>query len=388
MEASTSPISTAPLKLYRASSDIDWDGIEIEENLASFYEGLIAKPVHKFLNNAHAQFQLLKFGGQLLPLCIGEVHKKNTYVISPFAQAFTYPAEELSILPHFWQRWLSHLGFRSLGAFAVGAKMDQSVLINSNLLSTALYGELKLPGLDKLLEYLRFNFQGRALIFKNLTMREHPELIKRLRQLGFELMMTRQVYYFEGAHAHYWKKSSLKRDRASLKKSIYKWSGHDSLSRRDSERILELYSKLYIDKHNVLNPQYTRSFVESAICKSWLDFEVLRHPSGRIDAVIGYHDRGRMSTTPFIGYETELPTKIGLYRMMVLRMLERTDERNLLLNYSSGAGEFKRRRGGEAEADYSAVYVKHLSTRRRKRWERLIQIYNCAAHYAFEKFKI
>ena len=45
-------------------------------------------------------------------------------------------------------------------------------------------------------------------------------------------------------------------------------------------------------------------------------------------------------------------------------LLERVAEQKLLLNYSSGAGEFKRRRGAESAIEYNAIYTRHLPLKR------------------------
>jgi hypothetical protein len=74
---------------------------------------------------------------------------------------------------------------------------------------------------------------------------------------------------------------------------------------------------------------------------------------------------GCVTTVPFIGYDTTLPAETGLYRRLFTGIHREVDHRRQLLNYSSGAGEFKRRRGGMATVEYNAIYDRHLSARRR-----------------------
>jgi hypothetical protein len=55
----------------------------------------------------------------------------------------------------------------------------------------------------------------------------------------------------------------------------------------------------------------------------------------------------------------------GFYRLLVAMLLKRVAEEGTLLNYSSGAGDFKRRRGGEGCLEFNAVYTRHLPIEQR-----------------------
>ena len=55
----------------------------------------------------------------------------------------------------------------------------------------------------------------------------------------------------------------------------------------------------------------------------------------------------------------------GLYRQLMALQLRLAREAGLKLHYSSGAGDFKRRRGGEAHLEYNAVFAHHLHGRHR-----------------------
>ena len=51
--------------------------------------------------------------------------------------------------------------------------------------------------------------------------------------------------------------------------------------------------------------------------------------------------------------------------LLVAMLLKRVAEEGTLLNYSSGAGDFKRRRGGEGCLEFNALYTGHLPFSRR-----------------------
>jgi hypothetical protein len=76
-------------------------------------------------------------------------------------------------------------------------------------------------------------------------------------------------------------------------------------------------------------------------------------------------------TTPLIGYDLALPRKLGLYRMLTALVFQEARETGRILNLSAGAAQFKRHRGGEAQIEYSAVYIAHLPVFQRAVWASL-----------------
>ena len=105
--------------------------------------------------------------------------------------------------------------------------------------------------------------------------------------------------------------------------------------------------------------------MRKALERKALEFRGLRHSSGRIDAVFACFRQGNVTVTPFVGYDTSMAGEPSFYRLLVAMLLKRVAEEGTLLNYSSGAGEFKRRRGGEGCIEFNAVYTRHLSLERR-----------------------
>ena len=79
-------------------------------------------------------------------------------------------------------------------------------------------------------------------------------------------------------------------------------------------------------------------------------------------------------TVPIVGYLTDLPQKLGLYRRLMAFALRYCAEHNLRLNFSAGAPDFKKVRGARPEIEYIAVNVQHLPNKRAKAWQRLAAI--------------
>ena len=65
-------------------------------------------------------------------------------------------------------------------------------------------------------------------------------------------------------------------------------------------------------------------------------------------------------------YNTSLPQRLGLYRLLMATVYERAARLRQRINLSAGAARFKRLRGGIGTMEYSAVYVRHLPKNRRR----------------------
>jgi len=75
-------------------------------------------------------------------------------------------------------------------------------------------------------------------------------------------------------------------------------------------------------------------------------------------SVAAYFDAPGVMTTPILGYDLALPRPLGLYRLLSMIILERAQQRGLLLHASAGADEFKLLRGAVPALEYLAVDVR------------------------------
>jgi hypothetical protein len=89
-----------------------------------------------------------------------------------------------------------------------------------------------------------------------------------------------------------------------------------------------------------------------------------------------------------VGYDTALPQRAGLYRQLTRLCLQEAVERGVVLNFSSGAAEFKRLRGGQPQIEYSLIHVAHLSWGRRWVWQVLSHLLHGIGVPLMRKFKL
>jgi hypothetical protein len=75
--------------------------------------------------------------------------------------------------------------------------------------------------------------------------------------------------------------------------------------------------------------------------------------------------------TPIVGYDTNLPESLGLYRLLTASVLEDALSSQTVFHMSAGVGHFKRQRGAFQELESMAVLCHHLPFYRRFVWKAL-----------------
>ncbi len=354
-----------PVEVGFGSEAARWlDGLGTE--LSRYWRNFLVRASTDLAANLRTRPGVARFADAWFPVTVNQRPEDNAYPCSLTTQYVAYPLGELNLVPTRRQRALARLGLHGLQWILALAQADRVVQWNSWLLSTNLVPAGLPPAVGPITRALCRAFPTHAVLLKNLNLAQHAELLRLLVEQGYVLITSRQVYLFDGRTGAFRQRNTVKRDRKFLvEQPHYASVEHHGFSEADLPRVLELYRLLYLDKHSRLNPQYTDAFVSAAWRERWLELRGLRHPSGRLDGVFGCFRMGDVTSTPFIGYDTALPQETGLYRMLVAMLLERVAEEKLLLNYSSGAGDFKRRRGGQASIEFNALYSRHLPAPRR-----------------------
>ncbi len=333
---------------------------------AAYWSFFLENSVRTLAPNLRVKAGVVRCRERIWPLTVEGELGENSYPCSLFTQYVRYPLAELSLLKSKWAQAGAWSALQFLGVGLRFGQVDQTVQWSSSLLSTNLHGSDLVKDAPTVTTALTKQFPNHAILLKNIHAFEDPELPSRLEACGYDLITSRQIYFFDGKNPEFLSRSDVKRDLKALRAlKSYSVVESDSFFPEDIPRITALYRMLYLEKHSYLNPQYTEKFVARALNERLLEFRGLRHESGRLDAVFACFQKGRVTTTPFIGYDTTLTIDTGFYRLLVAMLLKRVAEQRLLLNYSSGAGEFKRRRGAQAGLEWNAVYVRHLPPDRR-----------------------
>ncbi|HWV16621.1 MAG TPA: hypothetical protein VN030_14400 [Cellvibrio sp.] len=338
----------------------------------------------RYIANVATEFLLLDTGSEILPVsCNGGREKvtgeqKNSYVVSPLTAYIDYALVEIKALNKPWASWPLSALVRLIGMGLRLAKINRLLQINNWLLSTNIYPEKFLQGEREKIDDLKQLFCNRypdfAFGFRSLNEYSNRETIAALSQAGFIALPSRQVYLFdaaEGSKSAFMQKHNTKIDRKALAHCGLQLVDGKDFSEADFQRCEQLYRWLYIDKYCALNPQYSAQWLKTGQTHQWLTLAGLRNTNGQLEGVVGWFENDRIITAPIVGYNTSLPSSAALYRCLTQLCLHRAAHTKKLLNFSSGAAEFKRLRGGVPAIEYSMMYAEHLSLYQRFCWKSL-----------------
>lgn len=244
--------------------------------------------------------------------------------------------------------------------------------INNSLVSTPLYHNTwNTINTNELVNTILKKYPNKTIAYRSVVPLTNPILFKKLKNAHYLPLMGRQIYIFDPKTSIYKKKRSFQMDKKlAEKQQKYYWSVLNTENEKELDRIFDLYQKLYLEKHSVYNPIYTKVFIKNGIGNFKLRFEVLKDKdTDLIVAVQGIHETESIINTSFIGYDQTIPQKEGLYRLMNYELMRQAIEKEKILNMSSGAGDFKLKRGGVATFEYQMIYTKNLSFFRLRLWK-------------------
>ncbi len=271
----------------------------------------------------------------------------EAFILNPRCHYYFYLMDELKVPKLFWMG---------------GASLRQAVGIENYPFSTNDLSQISVANLDQIQAPLLREFPRQALWLRGLYKEFHPELFAYLKEQGWRVFPVKPVYDFRTDSADFNLKDAVKRDLKLMNKYSYRFD-EDSLSwsAADWNRALELYRMVYIHKHSILNPDFREGAFSELAALGSLEFCGIRDSSNHLVAIAAFRRHGTdFYSNPIIGYDTSLPQQLGCYRIMTAKIIERMKARRLRFNFSSGVGEFKRRRGGVQEFEYHAVFDQHL----------------------------
>lgn len=315
--------------------------------------------------NIHAGVTTLFTRAGELPVSVHGAQAGDAWVCSPRTTYSDCAREEgLRYLPRRTRAALTHMPL-PIGGLIQWAGVDQSVSINNWLLSTNLYPPLALlePGL--VVQQATARWPEHTIWFRSLNEHDNADWLASLQRAGCKLIASRQVYRYEDFAALVGRHADLKRDLALMKRTPLQYCEDTDITDSDYARIAELYALLYIGKYSRFNPSYGEEFMRLWHRARLLEFQGFRDQQGQLQSVVGMFRQGGMVTAPIVGYNTELPQKLGLYRLAAACAYNACLQNGWRLNFSAGAAAFKRLRGGTPSIEYSAVFAGHLPRRTR-----------------------
>jgi hypothetical protein len=356
---------------------IPWPQTDDGRCMRSFFESMLEKGATTFISNVKSTIFILQCDDLFIPITMNDKEYDNSYVCSMYSfvsyaqaemkrhrkhvlRAFTYPF--LSLLK---------LWFRL-------SAVNKLVAVNNFFLSTNLYGTLLPHEIDRICTFLQHRFPNHAIVFRSLNMYTEENLILTLKKLGYTFVTTRSVYFFDPYRYSTLpakKRWIIQKDKKLCNNPKIQIIQHKDFCLRDAPDIKRLYDLLYLKKYSSYNPAFTTRFFEQAIQHKMCTLTGIKY-EGQLVGVIGFFTMRGIMATPIVGYDTNAPEQLGLYRLLTVCALEESLSKGTLFHMSAGAGHFKRQRGAFQELETMGVMCSHLHFHRRFLWKVLGAFFN------------
>ncbi len=356
-------------------------------NLAQHYlKPLILNGSKHYFSNINTHAEALVIDDIVLPLIIADHIDYNAYVCSFHTLYVQYGLEIVKELrPAIFYapaRWI----LKGLGRFLKWGQIDRVVYVNNWLLPTNLYPPLADELLEDITQALVQRFPSHAIAFRSLSSISTKDLEPSLKKLGYDCVLSRDIYYTDGKDPEPFQARMTKSDLKLLKNSPYTLLENEEIPESAIPRLADLYRMLNIEKHSHLNPQYTNELI--AILRKAPGFTLKAFErDGIINGLLGYFEICGTITSPMFGYDTSLPQEEGIYRKISALLLKDAKEKECLLHQSSGAGHFKTLRRAQRTLEFTGIYSKHLSLKNRCIWKSLSLAVNGIGKPLLSRFK-
>lgn len=346
---------------------------------------LIKKGVTHYISNIETDLRVLVWNDLVLPITINQKEYHNSYVCSPYSYYISYAKKSLKHIAQNWAHPVLHSFLTGLSSLFYRFQVNQVVTVNNWLLSTNLYPSLQANQLEAIAIFLKKQFPTHAIVFRSIDALTSPLCCQTLKQLGYHFIASREIFSTDAKNEAIFESRLFKSDLRLLKNSGYEVIDHTELTQEDLPRILELYQKLYINKHSNLNPQLTLPYLKLMFEKNLFHFFALKK-EGKIDGVVGVVKRNQMMLCPFLGYDLNVPKESCLYRLLCTILMLEAKKNQLLFHQSSGASMYKKIRKAVPCIEYIAIDYKHLSFKRKIPWQLLKLACNSVGIYYMRRY--
>lgn len=318
------------------------------------------------ISNVETEYRILKVAdGIYFPVTVNNTEWDSSFVCSPYTAYALYSKDELTqkINSKLIQYPLL-LIIKLLGKWLRYGQINKNIHINNFLLSTNPYPEWSGLEIAEITNFIKKDYPNHAIIFRSLNQFQHQHLLNIFKKNNYMLIGSRQVYIYDLTQESWLKHKNNKHDLTLIKKQKLIYIDHAEME-PFLEEALQLYQMLYLEKYSKYNPQFTLKYFKTCYYDGIVYFQGYKNSENILKSFSGLFIIENTITSPLVGYDTAAPQKDGLYIHAAQLALLYKFKSNLLLNLSSGAPKFKRMRGGEPSIEYSAVYTKHLSRKRK-----------------------
>jgi len=309
--------------------------------------------VNKYILNLNIEIKFIEIDSFLIPLCFWN-NLDNCYTAS-FLSIFNYWKYELKNIKNIFTKKIFNIIINIFIFFWKKIHLDEDIVyVNNFMLSTNLYPDFKKDTLIKINNFISKKYPNKIIVYRTLNSFCNKCIISTLDKYWFKKIVSRQIFIFNSIYNREYKKLKIvKNDFRILRKY---WFVFKKVELKDSNKILELYNKLYIEKYTKMNPQFTVDFIKKLILNKYFYFYKLLD-GNKIIWVIWYYYINNQVTTPIFGYDTTYNKKYNLYsqvsNLLTFNSLDKFD----ILNSSSWAWNFKIARWWKKYIEYNYIKI-------------------------------
>ena len=355
---------------------LEWKNSIPSHIYQNFIDVFDNKKTEHVIKNVFTELYLLSINNTyFFPITINDIELENSFVCSPYTAYALYSKDELKAkIPNRIINIPILTIIKIIGRLLKLGNIDRNIHVNNFLLSTNPYPDWNGEGIKELIDFLTKNFPKHAIIFRSLNEYQHTNLLDKLENADFQKIGSRQVYIYDQPYPEWLNHKNNKRDIQLIKKNKLTFINHDEM-KPFLKQALSFYNDLYLKKYSTYNPQFTLDYFQRCYEKKVMVFQGYKDDQNKLKTFIGLFIIGNTITSPLVGYDRNDPLEKGLYRHAINLIFNYKFKHNLVLNLSSGASEFKRLRGGLPSIEYSMIYMKHLTFKRRFTWK-VLQIFS------------
>lgn len=364
------------VRLYHAKNidQFQWPSDQESDLVRRFVTPLMKEGSHCYIENVKTEVCVIQIGKKIFPLTINEAQYENSYVCSPYGY-LRYALDCPELISNPALRFVLNTLIKGLVKFVRFGQINKVIMVNNWLFSTNIYPTLTEIEVQLITAFLKDHFPHHAIIFPSIDQYIDQERYRYLHQNGYQLIANRQVFFLNGKNPEVFETRLFKSDLRLWKKSGYELIDATTLPSKEYERLLELYSNVYISKYSSLNPKLTVRFIQHAVENRLLHIYAIQKDQS-IDGVIGYFYRHGVMFCPFLGYDTKKPKEPSLYRLLCTILMLEAQKHQTTFHQSSGASFYKTIRRAEPHLEYQAVYIRHLPFYRQIPWLVLKGVFN------------
>ncbi|GHB47808.1 hypothetical protein GCM10007094_41390 [Pseudovibrio japonicus] len=351
-----------------------------------FTEIFQSHPTQNLIRNLTAKVDLTEIDQLKIPVTISDSRSnKNHYFVSPktayidytFAQKnpFNGLKEPLQSVMKIPTMFIARVAMDMLG-------LERQIQVNNWLLSTCPTPVFSERSLEEFIQKTSCKRPNHAIVLRSVNAIQDPETLATLRNAGF-VMLPNRIVYIQSLSKNTPTPRNLKKDSRLIRKTGFTQRCGKTFSEVEFERAEQLYNKLYLEKYSRLNPQYTALFLKEMVQREVIDMYGVFDNMNHLKAwVCTFRSNGKICA-PMAGYDASNSEDKGLYRILSWIAHDVAIKEGLSYNMSSGAADFKLKRGARPTVEYMAVYAKHLPQHKQFLIQKLSDALRAMLHQRF-----